>query len=140
MSDQCGELSDGCWSNPQYDKLVREQKKIVDPDERQKVVEEALAISYTEAPSIALAYPNNIEAYRNDLVTDFTPVPGDNGYLVPNYNNVGMVTVRPVDGSDTGGGSSSGLPAWAWVAIIAGVGIGAFLVFRRGGRADEDEV
>ena len=92
------ELSDGCWSNPEYDALVREQEPIVDPDERQEVVHEVLAMSYSESPSIALAYPNNIEAYRNDLVTDFTPVPGDDGYLIPNYNNVGMVTVRPADG------------------------------------------
>jgi ABC-type transport system substrate-binding protein len=90
MSDQCGELSDGCWSNPEYDDLVREQETIVDPDARQEVVHEALALSYAEVPSIALAYPNNIEAYRNDLVTGFTPVPGDNGYLIPNYNNVGV--------------------------------------------------
>jgi peptide/nickel transport system substrate-binding protein len=140
MSDQCGELSDGCWSNEEYDALVRQQKKIVDPDERQAVVHDALALSYSEVPSIALAYPNNIEAYRNDLVTDFTPVPGDNGYLIPNYNNVGMVTVRPAD-SNSGGGSdsSSGLPVWAWAVAIAGVAVVVFLIVRRGGRADEDE-
>lgn len=140
MTDQCKELSDGCWSNPEYDALVKEQETIVDPDARQEVVHQALALSYAEVPSIALAYPNNIEAYRNDLVTDFTPVPGDNGYLIPNYNNVGMVTVRPADaGSGGGADSSSGLPAWAWGAIIAGVGVGAFLIFRRGSRSDEEE-
>jgi peptide/nickel transport system substrate-binding protein len=140
MTDQCQELSDGCWSNPAYDDLVREQETIVDLDARQQVVHEALALSYSEVPSIALAYPNNIEAYRNDLVTGFTPVPGDNGYLIPNYNNVGMVTVQPVEGAAAGSASSSsGLPAWAWGAIIGGVAVGAFLVFRRGGRADEEE-
>jgi peptide/nickel transport system substrate-binding protein len=140
MSDQCGELSDGCWANEEYDALAREQETIVDPDARQEVVHEALALSYSEVPSIALAYPNNIEAYRNDLVTGFTPVPGDNGYLIPNYNNVGMVTVQPVEGAAEGGASSSsGLPVWAWGAIIGGVAVGAFLIFRRGGRADEEE-
>lgn len=140
LTDQCKELSDGCWSNPEYDALVKEQETIVDPEARQEVVHQALALSYAEVPSIALAYPNNIEAYRNDLVTDFTPVPGDNGYLIPNYNNVGMVTVRPADeGSGGGADSSSGLPAWGWGAIIAGVGVGAFLIFRRGSRADEEE-
>jgi peptide/nickel transport system substrate-binding protein len=140
MTDQCQELSDGCWSNPAYDDLVREQETIVDLEARQEVVHEALALSYAEVPSIALAYPNNIEAYRNDLVTGFTPVPGDNGYLIPNYNNVGMVTVQPVEGAAEGGASSSsGLPVWAWGAIIGGVAVGAFLIFRRGGRADEEE-
>lgn len=140
MSDQCQELSDGCWANDGYDALVREQETIVDPEARQEVVHEALALSYAEVPSIALAYPNNIEAYRNDLVADFTPVPGTDGYLIPGYNNIGMVTVRQADG-DAGAGSesSSGLPGWAWGAIIAGVAIGAFLFYRRTGRADEEE-
>ena len=139
MSDQCQELSDGCWSNPEYDALVKEQETIVDTAERQEVVHEALALSYSEAPSIALAYPNNIEAYRNDLVTDFTPVPGDDGYLIPNYNNVGMVTVRPADEGSGGSDSTSGLPVWAWGAIIVGVGAGVFLISRRGRRTDEEE-
>lgn len=140
MSDQCGELSDGCWSNPDYDALVKEQETIIDPDERQAVVQEALALSYAEVPSIALAYPNNIEAYRNDQVTNFTPVPGDNGYLIPNYNNVGMVTVEPATSNDASAAeSSTGMPAWGWVAVIGGVGIAAFLLFRRRTSTDDDE-
>jgi peptide/nickel transport system substrate-binding protein len=139
MSDQCGELSDGCWKNADYDALVKAQETIIDPDERQAVVHEALALSYAEVPSIALAYPNNIEAYRNDQVANFTPVPGDNGYLIPNYNNVGMVTVEPVTGSDATSESTTGLPTWSWVAVIGGVGVAAFLFFRRRAAGDDEE-
>jgi peptide/nickel transport system substrate-binding protein len=139
-SKQCKNLSDGCWSNPQYDALFAQQEKIVDPEERQPVVFDALALSYEEVPSIALAYPNNVEAYRNDLVTNFTPVPGDNGYLIPNYNNIGMVTVEPASGADSAANSSStGMPAWAWGAIGAAIVLGVVLVARRGRRADDDE-
>ena len=140
MSDQCGELSDGCWTNAEYDALVKKQKTIIDNTERQAVVHDALALSYAEVPSIALAYPNNIEAYRNDQVTNFTPVPGDNGYLIPNYNNVGMVTVEPVTGSDSSStDSSSGIPPWVWAAIVGGVAIAVFLSFRRRSRVDDEE-
>jgi peptide/nickel transport system substrate-binding protein len=140
MSNQCGELSDGCWGNAEYDALVREQKSIVDPQRREEVVHQALALSYAEVPSIALAYPNNIEAYRNDLVTDFTPVPGDNGYLIPNYNNVGMVTVRPVDVASTASnGASAGLPTWGWAVVFASIAIGGVAMYRRDGRTGEDE-
>jgi peptide/nickel transport system substrate-binding protein len=139
MSDQCGELSDGCWKNADYDALVKAQETIIDPDERQAVVHEALALSYAEVPSIALAYPNNIEAYRNDQVANFTPVPGDNGYLIPNYNNIGMVTVEPVTGSDATSESTTGLPTWSWVAVIGGVGVAAFLFFRRRAAGDDEE-
>ncbi len=139
-SKQCGNLSDGCWSNPQYDALFAQQEKIVDPEERQPVVYDALALSYEEVPSIALAYPNNVEAYRNDLVTNFTPVPGANGYLIPNYNNIGMVTVEPASGADSASNSSStGIPAWAWGAIGAAIVLGIVLVARRGRRADDNE-
>ena len=41
-TDQCKNLSDGCWSNAQYDALFEEQEKIVDPEERQAVVHDAL--------------------------------------------------------------------------------------------------
>lgn len=137
-TDQCKELSDGCWSNAEYDELFAEQEKIIDPEERQPVVFDALALSYEEAPSIALAYPQNVEAYRNDLVTNFTPVPGDNGYLIPNYNNIGMVTVEPVTGADSSA-SSSGLPAWAWGAVGVVIVIGAVLLARRRRQAEDDE-
>ena len=104
------------------------------------MVYDALALSYEEVPSIALAYPQNIEAYRNDLVTNFTPVPGDNGYLIPNYNNIGMVTVEPVaEGDASASSSSTGMPAWAWGAIGAAIVIGVVLIARRSRRAEDDE-
>ncbi len=139
-TDQCKNLSDGCWSNSEYDALFSAQEKIVDPEERQSVVYDALALSYEEVPSIALAYPQNIEAYRNDLVTNFTPVPGDNGYLIPNYNNIGMVTVEPVaEGDASASSSSTGMPAWAWGAIGAAIVVAVVLVARRGRRTEDDE-
>jgi peptide/nickel transport system substrate-binding protein len=138
-SDQCGDLSDGCWSNSEYDQLFAEQQPMVDPDERQAVVHEMQKIVYDENPSIALAYPSNIEAYRNDLVQNFTPVPGDDGYLIPNYNNVGMVTVEPVTGDAAGSTSSSGLPAVAWAGIAAAVVAAAAFFYYRGKRTDDEE-
>lgn len=138
-TDQCRNLSDGCWSNTEYDSLFEEQQPMVDPDERQALVHEMQQIAYEENPSIALAYPSNIEAYRNDLVQNFTPVPGDDGYLIPNYNNIGMVTVEPVSGSSGGSSSASGLPAWAWGGIAAAVlGAGVFFYYR-GKRTDDEE-
>ncbi len=140
MSDQCGELSDGCWKNAEYDALVKQQKTIIDSEERQAVVHDALALSYAELPSIALAYPNNIEAYRNDQVTNFTPVPGDAGYLIPNYNNVGMVTVEPVTGSGASSSDSSGgIPPWVWAALVGAAAVAGFVSYRRRSRVDDEE-
>jgi peptide/nickel transport system substrate-binding protein len=137
-TDQCKNLSDGCWSNDEYDALFKQQESIIDPQEREQVVHDALSLVYEEVPAIALAYPNNIEAYRNDLVQDFTPVPGDQGYLVPNYNNVGMVTVKPASGGAESDGSS-GLPVGVWAGAAAVIVVGGLLLYRRGSRSEDDE-
>jgi len=138
-SDECLKLSDGCWSNSDYDAMYEKQRTMMDQDKRQQVVQDMQALIYQESPEIALAYPNNIEAYRNDLVGDFTPVPGPDGYLIPNYNNASMVTVAPVTGADSSSSSSPGLPVGAWVAIAAAVLVGGIVLVRRSGRKDEDE-
>lgn len=139
-SDECYKLSDGCWQNDEYDALYKQQQTLMDQDEREKIVHEMQALLYEEVPAIALAYPNNIEAYRNDLVGNFTPVPGTDGYLIPNYNNVSMVTVAPAStGSSSSSSSSPGLPVWAWGAIILLIAAGGFALVRRGGRSSDDE-
>ncbi|MEO8330472.1 MAG: ABC transporter substrate-binding protein, partial [Candidatus Nanopelagicales bacterium] len=115
-SQECLKLSDGCWSNSDYDAMYEQQRTLMDQEERRQVVYDMQALVYEENPEIALAYPNNIEAYRNDLVGNFTPVPGADGYLIPNYNNVSMVTVAPASGAESDSSSSPGLPVWGWAA------------------------
>ena len=134
----CKNLSDGCWSNAKYDAMFEKQGGMVDPDARQKVVFAMEKLIYQETPSIALAYPNNIEAYRNDLVTDFTPVPGPNGYLIPNYNNKSMVTVHPVSGAQSAS-TAAGLPVWGWGLVFVAVPMWSVWLYRRGDRHDEEE-
>ena len=68
------------------------------------------------------------------------PCPATDGYLIPNYNNVGMVTVRPAD--DDSAAARTRPPdsrPGRGARIIAGRRVGAFLIFRRGSRADEEE-
>jgi peptide/nickel transport system substrate-binding protein len=97
------------------------------------------ALIYEESPEIALAYPNNIEAYRNDLVGNWTPVPGDDGYIIPNYNNVSMVTVEPLSADQSTSSSSPGIPVWGWGAIVLLVVGTGFVVAKRSGRSGDDE-
>lgn len=70
---------------------------------------------------------------------NFTPVPGDDGYLIPNYNNIGMVTVEPASGDAAGGANSSGLPGVAWVGIAAAVVAAGAFFYYRGKRTDDEE-
>ena len=36
---------------------------------------------YTDAPVIALYYPNDLEGYRKDRIASITPIPEDKGIL-----------------------------------------------------------
>ena len=36
---------------------------------------------YTDAPVIALYYPNDLEGYRKDRIASITPIPEDKGML-----------------------------------------------------------
>ncbi len=116
-SEQCGAWSDGCWQDPTFDGLYEEQGNIFDREERQAVVFEAQRRAYEQAPSVVLAYPGWLQAYRDDRFAGWVPAPGADGYLLPGYNYDSLVELRPVDDTVAGSsGGAGGLPGWAWLA------------------------
>ncbi len=109
-SDQCGDLSDGCWKDATYDALFAQQGEEMDQDARLALVKEAQQYVYDQVPAIVIAYPNSITAYRTDLVTGIVPVPAGDGYLTPMYSYTSLVTATPVgaeEATDNGGESAS---------------------------------
>ena len=138
-SSQCGGLSDGCWKDETYDKMYEEQRAEFDPDQRQQIVKDMQQYVYEQIPAIPYVYPNSLQAYRNDGVTNLTPVPGADGYILPNYAYTSMVSAQPAADSDASSGSSAGLPAWLWGVIIVVVVGGVIVIARRSGRTSDDE-
>ena len=136
-SEQCGSWSDGCWSNAEFDKLYEQQRSMMDQNARQVVVKEAQQVAYDDIPGVVLAYPNWLEAYRNDRFTGWTPSPGANGYLLPTYNYTTFLTVKPIEGVQTGGSTS--VPGWVWLVAIAAIIAIVFVVARRARRIEPDE-
>jgi peptide/nickel transport system substrate-binding protein len=136
-SQQCNGWSDGCWQDPNYDALYKEQRGIMNRDARLKVVQEAQRYLYDHIPCIVLVYPGWTQAYRNDLFTDWTPTPGAQGYLLPGYNYDSLLTIRTV-GTGTNAPSSS-VPGWIWLVAVAAVVIVGVLLFRRGRRRELEE-
>ena len=102
-SEQCGAWSDGCWKDPHFDQLYEQQRSMMDQAERQKVVLEAQQYEYEQMPGVVLAYPNWLEAYRNDRFTGWIPSPGPQGYLLATYNYDTLLAVKPVAGSSNSG-------------------------------------
>ena len=137
-SDQCGDLSDGCWQDASYDALYRKQRSTFDQAKRQQIVFEMQQYVYDQIPAIPLVYPNSIEAYRNDQVTDLTPAPGADGYLVPNYVYTSYVTAQPASAT-AASNPSNGLPPWIWALVVVAVAVGGFAIYKRSGRQSDEE-
>ncbi len=95
--DQIGGLSDSYYANDQYDKLFSEQEKLVDRDERQKVVHEMQKILYDENPYIILFYDNAMQAVNTEEWEGWTKVK-DTYFLTFNHSN--YMKVAPASGGD----------------------------------------
>jgi peptide/nickel transport system substrate-binding protein len=124
-SDQCGGWSDGCWKDPNYDKLYQQQRGIMDRASRLTVVQEAQQYIYDQIPVIVLADPSWLQAYRSDRFTGWVPAPAGDGYLIPGYNYDSLVAVHPVSATSAKS-SSPGLPASVWIialVVLAGVAV-----------------
>lgn len=139
-SEQCGAWSDGCWKDPEFDALYEEQRSVFDRDARQEVVFEAQRRAYEQIPSVVLAYPGWLQAYRSDRFTGWVPAPGADGYLLPGYNYDSLVQLQPVSESvASSSGGSSGIPGWLWLAGAVGIVAAIVVLSRRGRRRELDE-
>ncbi|MFN8158354.1 MAG: ABC transporter substrate-binding protein [Candidatus Nanopelagicales bacterium] len=140
-SGECKNLSDGCFADPAYDALFEKQNKTLDPTERLPIVKEAQQYLYDHIPGIVVAYPNAIEAYRTDKVTNLTATPAKVGYLMPSYVYTSMVTAKPAEASASGSGSGSssgGIPVWVWAIVALVVVVGVVVALRRRGAGDDE--
>jgi peptide/nickel transport system substrate-binding protein len=140
ISSQCLGWSDGCYSNPELDKLYEEQRSTFDRDARQAIVQEFQRIHYEEIPEIALVYPQTIQAYRTDTFTGYEPTPQNGGGMLFAWRVDSYMNLKPVVAGGTqstgGGGGSTGL--WVAIGAIAVIAIVAFVVIGRR-RSEEDE-
>ena len=70
---------------------------------------------YTDAPVIAIYYPNDLEGYRKDRITSITPIPEDKGILYGGSSDWPSTPwtqwPRPARSAGGGGGSNTGLIA-----------------------------
>jgi peptide/nickel transport system substrate-binding protein len=122
------------YCDPEYEKLYQQQLSELDRPKRVDLIKQMQKRLYTDAPVIALYYPNNLEGYRKDRIASITPIPEDKGIL---YGGSGYWPVYsldavalPVGPAGGGSGSSTGLIVGA-VAIVAVLAAGGFLLVRR---------
>ncbi|WP_113702349.1 ABC transporter substrate-binding protein [Nonomuraea lactucae] len=129
------------YCDPTFEKLYQQQLKELDRPKRAAIIKQMLERLYTDAPIIALYYPNDLEGYRKDRVTRITPIPEDKGLLYGGSSYWPFYTVdvvaTPGGGSGGAGGSNTGLIAGV-VGGVAVLGLAAFLLARRRRSAADD--
>lgn len=127
----CLVWSDGCYSNPTYDKLYEKQAATVDDDERRDTIIEMQRVIYEEVPEIVLYYPEVLQAYRNDRFTGYINQPAPNGAMFYTWSSAPYINLTPVEGSTGTSSDRAGIPLVAWAIVGAVLLLIAFFIWKR---------
>jgi peptide/nickel transport system substrate-binding protein len=137
-TDQCLDWSDGCYSDPKYDAMYAKQKTILDPEERRAYVAKMQEYIYEQVPEVVTVYENDLQAYRSDRWTGFTPVPEPDGYLLFGWGPYSYISMKPAVGS-TEATDTQGIKTSTWLIVILVIIVAAgLIVLIRRRKGDED--
>jgi peptide/nickel transport system substrate-binding protein len=134
-SAEIGGSSDSFYSNPEYDRLFKEQTAEFDTDKRKELVQQMIALSQRDLPYLVLTVDPWLEAYRTDRVGDVKQqCPEPNGdVFCQQVSYAPVLTIAPAEGgSDDGGGGGAGIFIAIAVVVVAVLAF-VFLRRRRGG-------
>ncbi|WP_327108640.1 ABC transporter substrate-binding protein [Nonomuraea glycinis] len=125
-----------------FEKLYKEQLKELDRPKRAELIKQMQERLYTDAPVIAIYYPNDLEGYRKDRIKSITSIPEADGILYGGSSFWPFYSLEAVEQSSSAsaeGGSNTGLIA----GVVGGVVVlglaGFFLMRRRKSVADDRE-
>ncbi|GAA4199327.1 ABC transporter substrate-binding protein [Streptosporangium oxazolinicum] len=130
------------FCDDEFERLYQAQLAELDRAKRVDLIKRMQERLYTEAPVVALYYPNNLEVYRKDRIASITPIPEDKGILYGGSGYWPVYSLRAVERPAAPAGDDSGngviLAVVAVVVVLAGAGI-FLLVRRRRATADDRE-
>ena len=137
-TDQIGGLSDGFYSNPEYDRLYEEQASTFDVEERKELIGEMVALAQEDVAYLVLTEDPNLQAYRTDRVSGLEPVcPREEGgdLICEQVSYEPLLAIEASAGSsDEGGGGGAVIAIIAAVAVVGG---GLLLLRSRRRRSSE---
>ena len=138
-TDQCLGWSDGCYSNPEFDELYKLQQTQLDRADRKATIDQMQLMIAEEVPTMVLNYWSDLQAYRTDTLEGYVLSPDrPEGLLLMGYVNDTYMNLVPV-GEGSAAATSSGLPAWVWVAVAAGVVLIVVAVVMSRRKSDAEE-
>jgi peptide/nickel transport system substrate-binding protein len=130
-TSEIGGSSDSFYSNPEYDRLFREQTGLFDTEQRKAVIQKMVALAQRDLPYLVLTEDPELQAYRTDRINEIQPIcPADTGDLFcDQVSYEGVLALEPIAGassgvSDTGSSGLAGL-----IGLVVGF-IGGVLVTR----------
>jgi len=103
ITDEIGGSSDSFYSNPEYDRLYREQSGIFDTEERKEMIQEMVAIIQRDLPYLVLTEDPNLQAYRTDRIDNVEPTcPAETGDLFCEaVSYAGITPLAPAQGTSS---------------------------------------
>ena len=134
---EIGGSSDSFYSNPEYDRLYREQTGLFDTEARKEVIAKMINITQEDLPYLVLTEDPALQAYRTDRIEKIAPIcPEETGDLFcDSVSPQGVIALEPIAGASTEVGA--GNPG---LAALIGLGVGflaGVLVTRHRGRNRE---
>ena len=132
--------NDPCWSNAEYDSLVKEQFSQMDKATRLDTIHRLQQIFYDQSPQIAMTYPDSLEIANTSRWEGWVPYLGGLAFLNA-FNMDTYVNLKPRTTAASTGGSSSSATTWVIVGVVAVVVVivpVAVLMRRRRGAALEE--
>jgi peptide/nickel transport system substrate-binding protein len=135
--------NDSYYCNPEYDRLYQEQRTTLDPDERWAIVQEMQRIYYEDSAYAVMWYDPIFSAWRTDRFEGYVVQPRPEGDPLEGWGGPSEVwwTIKLVGGETAVTATETrGIPAAAWIGIIAGavVVVAALFLFRRRRSAEEE--
>jgi len=138
-TDEIGSLSDGFFSNADYDALYEEQRGVFDVAERREIIAEMLNIAADNVAYLVLTDDPNLQAYRTDRIANVEPVcPAETGDIICEQASYEPVLALEPASAAAGTTTETGGDA---VLALAAAGIAGALAYalglRRGRRENE---
>jgi peptide/nickel transport system substrate-binding protein len=129
-TSEIGGSSDSFYSNPEYDRLFKEQTGEFDQAKRKAIVKQMIDLTQRDLPYLVLTYDPLLEAYRTDRVANVErvcPKP-DGDAFCREVSYEPLLTIAPASGESDSGGTSVGIFIAIAAVVLAGI---AFLILRR---------
>ena len=138
-TNEIGSLSDGFYSNPEYDRLYEEQAATFDVEERKALIQEMVALAQEDVAYLVLTEDPNLQAYRSDRIGGIEPVcpRGEGGDLIcEQVSYEPLLAIEPAEGASTDDGGGGGVVIGIVAAVVV-IGGGLLLLRARRRRSSE---